>query len=209
MAKAKTKPQLVHEAGVSLDGNPSPTRTWANHHATYLAGRACVDEADALAAEMEAKWGCGRLRLLVAPETREKFDRQRYLFNRAIWHGELEDVRRESGRMVKAWRACDRLAVEAGAKAADRQAMEVTLADGTVAAIVPDNARAGLVVAEGRAVSVYTLAEIGRLLSGYPELAKVKEAWPGAKVVAVRKDVDDPLETIGDTQEPLDDPLPF
>ena len=43
---------------------------------------------------MEAKWGCDRLRLLVGPELREKFDRQRYLLNQAIWHGDLEAVRR-------------------------------------------------------------------------------------------------------------------
>ena len=41
---------------------------------------------------------------------REKFDRQRYLVNQAIWHGELEDVRRETGRMVNAWLALDRVA---------------------------------------------------------------------------------------------------
>jgi ectoine hydroxylase-related dioxygenase (phytanoyl-CoA dioxygenase family) len=55
------------------------------------------------------------LRLLVGPELREKFDRQRYLLNQSIWHGELEDVRRESGRMVNAWHALDRAAEAAGA----------------------------------------------------------------------------------------------
>ena len=63
---------------------------------------------------MEAKWGCDRLRLLVGPELREKFDRQRYLFNQAIWHGELEAVRREANRMVVAWQTLDRAATAAG-----------------------------------------------------------------------------------------------
>jgi hypothetical protein len=44
-----------------------------------LPGRACIDEADVTAAQMETRWRAGRLRLLVTPELREKFDRQRYL----------------------------------------------------------------------------------------------------------------------------------
>src|SRR6185369_8406045 len=83
-------------------------RSWARTHGTYLSGRAYIDGADETAAEMEAKWGCDRLRLLVAPDLREKFDRQRYLLNQAVWHGELEEVRREAGRMVTAWLALDR-----------------------------------------------------------------------------------------------------
>lgn len=205
MAKVK----LVHESGVTLADSSQPTRTWPNSPGTFIAGRAFVDEADAIAAEMEGKWGCDRLRLLVEPELREKFDRQRYLFNQAIWHGDLEAVRREAGRMVKAWRALDRKATDAGKAPLPPQVMEMVLKDGRVAAIVPDNARARLVLAEGRLVDVYTLDEIARLLDGYPMLAKVKESFPGATVTAVRRTVDDPLEAIGDTAEPLNDPLPF
>ena len=68
---------------------------------------------------MEAKWGVDRLRLLVSPELREKFDRQRYLLNQAIWHGELEAVRRESLRTVKAW-----LALDAAATAANKPPLQ-------------------------------------------------------------------------------------
>ena len=205
---AKTKPQLVHEAHGAF-ASSEITRTWANSPGTYLAGRAHLDDADAAAIAMERKWGCGRLRLLVPVETREKFDRQRFLLNQALWHGDLEAVRRESGRMVKAWTALDRIADAAGAKQLDRQVMEFTQADGTVVAIVPDNATASLVVSDGRRVDVYTLDEIGRLLAGYRGLATVKAAFPGATVVRVNSEVEDPLEAIGDTQDPLDDPLPF
>ena len=207
--RSSRKPQLVHDV-TAIDGDGfSPSRTWANHHATYLAGRAWIDEADALAAGMEEKWGCGRLRLLVPPELRERFDRQRYLFNQAVWHGDLEAVRRESGRMAKAWRALDRTAGEAGHGALPKDVWEIARDDGRVIAIVPDNIRARMVIAEGRHVDVYTLDEIGRLIEGYPLLAKVKETWPGATVTAVRRSVDDPLETVGDTRAPLDDEVPF
>ncbi len=79
------KPQV---AGDFALGGPKPP-AWQRSHGTHIAGRAYLDEADLTASEMEGKWGCGRLRLLVSPELREKFDRQRYLLNQAVWHGEL------------------------------------------------------------------------------------------------------------------------
>jgi hypothetical protein len=184
-------------------------RSWARTHGTYISGRAYIDGADETAAEMEAKWGCDRLRLLVSVELREKFDRQRYLFNQAIWHGELEEVRREAGRMVNAWVALDRAAVAAGKQPLAPEVWEVPLEDGTVAAIVPDYAHARAVVAEGRAVSVFALEEIGRLLSNYPEIAKAKLVFPGATITAVRRSVDDPLDAVQDTDQTLDDPIGF
>ena len=143
-----------------------------------LAGRAYIDEADLTAAQMETRWGAGRLRLLVPPEMREKFDRQRYLLNAAIWHGDLDAVRREAKRMVTAWLALDKAATAAGKAAISPLVWEVALADGTVAAIVPSDEHARAVIAEGRAVAVYTLDEIARLLSAYPDIAKAKLPSP-------------------------------
>lgn len=183
-------------------------RSWARSHGTYIAGRAYIDGADETASEMEAKWGAGRLRLLVCPELREKFDRQRYLFNQAIWHGELEQVRRESQRMVSAWLALDRDAAANGKQPISPQVWEVALADGSVAAIVPSNDHAHAVIGEGRMLAVYTLDEIGRLLSNYPEVAKAKLTFPGATVTEVRRSVEDPLNAVHDTDGPLDDPIP-
>jgi len=143
--------------------------------------------------------------LLVSPELREKFDRQRYLLNRAIWHGGLDDVKREAARMCAAWRAVDAAAEAVGAQRLDPQVMEVVLASGRVAAIVPDNDHARAVIREDRRMDVYTLEEIARLLNGFPELAKAKESFPGAEVVAVRRSIGDPLDAIHDTGEGLED----
>jgi hypothetical protein len=199
---SKPKPVVVGESVIDGGGI---TRTWANSPGTYIAGQAFIDEADKLAAAAETKWGCGRLRLLVGPELRERFDRQRYLFNQAIWHGQLEDVRREAGRMCAAWRAVDAEAERLGAGKLDPQVMEVVLADGRVAAIVPDNDHARLVTREDRRMDVYTLEEIARLLDGFPELAKVKESFPGSEVVAARRSIGDPLDAIHDTGEGLEE----
>ena len=107
------------------------SRTWANETATWLAGRAALDEADALAIELERKWGCGRLRLVVPPELRARFDRQRWKLLQAQWHGGLDDVVREAGRMARAWRALDAAAEAAGASPLSPEVWELALPDGT------------------------------------------------------------------------------
>ncbi len=143
------------------------------------------------------------MRLLVSPDLREKFDRQRYLLNQAIWHGQLEDVRVQSGRMVNAWRALDQAAEQAGAEKLDPNIMEVVLDSGVVAAIVPDLQHAQFVKREDRRMDVYTLDEIGRLLSAFPTIAAIKDSYPGAEVVRCKRSIDDPMDSIHDTDEEL------
>jgi hypothetical protein len=191
---------------------PLDTRRWTQSNGTYIAGRAALDEADKVADAMERKWGADRLRLLVGPELREKFDRQRYLFNQAIWHGELEDVRQQSARMVRAWEALNAVATKNGQQPIHPLVWEVTVGEGDaayVAAIVPDNDHAKHVLASGRQVVVYTLEEIARLLQAMPAVAKAKQTFPGAEVTASRRSIDDPLGSIHDTGEKLDDQIPF
>lgn len=183
---------------------------WQATNGTYIAGRSFLDGVDSLAAEMEAKWGAGRLPLIVPQPMREKFQRQRYLLNQAIWHGDLEAIRTQAPRMLAAWRALDRQATADGKGRLDEMVWEIALDDGSVGAIVPDSQYAARVIAEGRQVAVYTLDEIGRLLSGFPDLAKAKEVFPGATVTAVRRNVQDPLDAIEDTRDELDsDEIPF
>jgi hypothetical protein len=185
--------------------------SWARTNETYLAGQAHIDGADAVAIAMEARWGAGRLRLLVPAELRERFDRQRVLFNSAIWHGDLEAVRRESGRMVAAWQALARAAEAAGAPVLSPEVWEVSLADGTVVALVRSPEEAHAVVAEGRRVQVYTLAELAIMLENYQEVTKVKVTFPGAEVVQIRRDIPDPLDDIRDgvsLEETLEDRIP-
>lgn len=186
-----------------------PAPDWQRSHGTSITGQAYVDEADKLAAEAEAKWGADRLRLLVSPELRAKFDRQRYLLNQAIWHGDLEAVRRESERMATAWQVLDRAAEHAGADPLDPMVWEIPLKDGSVAALVPDSSHAHRVVASGRKVKVYTLEEIARLIDGFPALSEAKLIFPGATITAVRRSIPDPIDGIADTSHPIDDPLPF
>ena len=193
MAKRPAKPNPTSDRGVAVSSyKPIP---WMATPGMYIAGRSALDEADALEVELELKWGRDRLRLLVSTELREKFDRQRYLTSQARWEGDLEDVRREAQRMVKAWKALDKAAEAAGAKVLDPAIWEVCLADGTVATIVREPQLANRILAEGRRINVYTLEEIATMISAFPEVVKAKEVFPGAEVTKTKTRVADPLET--------------
>jgi hypothetical protein len=184
-------------------------RSWAQTPGTLIAGQAHIDGADHAAVTMEQKWGAGRLRLLVSTELREKFDRQRYLFNQAIWHGDLEAVRLQSARMAAAWRALDGAAEALGAPRLSPEVWEARLEDGTVAAIVRTPEEARLMAGDGsRRLTVYTLDEIARILSHHSAVTGAKLVWPGATVEAVRRPtdpLDDIRDTLGDLDAPLDD----
>jgi hypothetical protein len=186
-------------------------RSWASSYGTHLAGQAAIDGADHAAVTMENKWGAGRLRLLVDAAMREKFDKQRFKLNAAIWHGDLAEVQQEAQRMVNAWMALDRSAEAAGALKLTTRVWEVAMPDGKVLAIVREQADAKDVMAEGRGVIVYTLEEIGIMMGHYREVVKVKETWPGAEVEAIRRTINDPLDGIRDgkrLEDTLDDPVP-
>jgi hypothetical protein len=101
----------------------------------------------------------------------------------------------------------DAAATAAGKAKLSPQVWEVALADGSVAAIVPSDEHAAEVRADGRQVSVYSLEEIGRLLTAFPEIAKAKATFPGAEVTQIAKRVNDPLDAIHDSDTPLDDRL--
>jgi len=201
-----TKPKGRKPAASKSVANPNGVNLkWQLTAGMALAGQEAIDDVHMVAVEMERKWGRGRLRLLVDADLREKFDRQRYLFGNAIWTGELPDVQREAKRMMAAWRALDRRATEAGRQTLPATVWEVALSDGTVAVIVKEPELA-YQIADGRRANVYTLEEIGRLIEGFPMLAKVKEAFPGAVVERVGDEIPDPLGDFRfDVGAPLDD----
>jgi hypothetical protein len=209
MTKAPKKTKaLAYDNGIVVDVDAGPSRTWATSPGQYLAGRAAIDEADNIAATAEAYWGVGRLRLLVPIELREKFDRQRYLLNQAIWHGDLEAVRREASRMVKAWEALWKAAEDRHADPIRLNVWETTFSDGTVVAIVRTSAEAHKVIADGRKVAVYTLEEVKTLLESHSLVNAVKKAFEGARVEKATQTPSDPLNAFSDSRRPIDEPFP-
>jgi hypothetical protein len=80
----------------------------------------------------------------------------------------------------------------------------VTLADGTVLAIIRTSAYAPQ-VAGGRRTVIYTLDEVANMMLLWPDVMKAKLQWPGAEVVRVRRPTD-PIKDIPARARSLDDP---
>jgi hypothetical protein len=173
---------------------PPPPPRWDSDPTCYITGRSHIDKATYLGAQAETHWGCGRLRLLVSDELRIKFDSQRFKLQQAIEHGELQDVIHEANRMALAWMVLDKTARAAGHPPLSLTVWETRLDDGSVAAIVPDDSVAKGVVANDRAMAVFTLSEIGKLLSHYQGVVQAKLVFPGATVEHVSRSVPDPLD---------------
>lgn len=180
---------------------------WHATNGTYITGESFITEMDKVAWAMEKVWGAGRLRLLVDADLRDKFDRQRYLINNAIWHGDLEAVRQQSKRMIAAWRALDKAAREIGAGPLSPTVWEIALPGGSVMAVVQTVEEMREVKTNGRDVQVYALEEIARIVAAQQNICAVKKHFPGALVTAVKRSHSDPLNGIPDSKNTLDDPL--
>jgi hypothetical protein len=163
------------------------------------------DGLEAARVELEAKWGVGRAELLAGDELRARWRRQCESWRAAYaaaWEGQfltrdaLQLVQEKAAAMRRGYAALDAAASEAGHRPIQPWVWEVLLPQGEVAAIVQTNAEAGHVIAEGRYVVVYTLAEIGNVLAALPDaLQMAKQVWPGARFQAPKG----PPRTIPDT----------
>ena len=163
-------------------------------------GQGIIDGVEHVRGELERQWGVGRLRLIVSQELRSRFDRQASMFQSAIDRGTIEDVREQGRRMINAWRALNRVAVDAGEPVLHPLVWEVQLGDGRVVALVRTQAEARHVRQSGRQIELWTLDEVARLIVAFPTIVKAKELWPGAEVVSARMHV---------PEMPLDgDPVP-
>lgn len=148
---------------------------------------------DALAREMERKWGDERLPSLVPDELSLRFYKQACKLREATRSGRDEDTITEAKRMELAWRTLDAEATRLGGEPIKPCVWEVRLSDGSVAAIVRDEDERYAVDSQGRAMRVYTLKEIARLLEVHPEVAAIKDKWPGATVQEARVPAPDPF----------------
>lgn len=177
---------------------------WVRNFDDAAAGSAAIGEVDRLAYEMENFWGVGRLRLLVSLDLRERFDRQVLLYRNAIRQGAVSDVTAQATRMAAGWRKLDRQAREDGHRgvAEVAEVWETATPDGEVVAIVKNDADAAHVLRSGRALQVYTLAEIARLLGAVGNsIGVIKTVFPGAKVL--------PHIPSPDVVGSFDDEIPF
>lgn len=183
---------------------------WQKSYGMFITGQSFIDEAKIVEREMNRRWGAGRLRMIVGPELRDKFDRQRYLFNQAIWHGELEDLRQQAQRMINAWKALDKQATSTGQTIMLPEVWDIVSPKGNVYAFVRDRDDAKVYERDRPNVRVFTLEEICLVLDAQEAVGEAKEAFPYAEVVGWSfGSVGDVLDDIEDTSYDLDDEIPF
>lgn len=165
---------------------------------------AALDGLDDTANSMERKWGLGRLRLVVGDELRAKFDRQSAILDKFLWSPESDrqTIIDKIQAMKRAWIALDQTATQSGYEPRPPALVECPLPGGGVAVIAWEGVATALLndYAKGRAAVVYTIEEIGRMIEAARPIMAIKEAFPGAKVEAIRVKRPTELEmALGDT----------
>lgn len=125
--------------------------------------REMVRKVDAVALDMEAKWGRGLLPKLVSSLLASKFDAQANKLDHAVNTGLTVEVIKHANAMIRAWAALDAAAIEAGHKPSPAQAWRTTMEGGKALWIAKDDQEASKVIEKG--ATVLTVEEVGNLLS--------------------------------------------
>lgn len=157
----------------------------------------CLYGVDARVAEMERKWGIGRLRMLVSQPTRERFDMAQAMWRKSVEACQaskvmpeplLAELEAHAAMMMRAWAAVDAEATQAGQKPLQPEWWEVQPDDPADPVICltrtlqEAHAVAAQAKAEGRLVTVWSLCEVGRVIKAQSLASSIKAMWPGAQV---------------------------
>jgi len=177
---------------------------WQTSYGLYIAGSEAIDDMKVVIRAMEDKLGVGALRMKVGAELREKFDRQRYLTNQAIWAGDLEELRTQTKRMISAYRALDKAAEAAGESRKPVEQWEAVLDFGAVLVVVKHPDDVVKVAADGRKKVVWSLDEVAALVDQQTATMYAKLAFPGATVIKTDSQIDDPLNNLKTSDTDLD-----
>ena len=155
---------------------------------------------DDVVSDMERRWGVDRLVWLVPVDLRDRFEAQMDKLNAAI--DKCEGVEHEVEVTLRGVAALEQAAIAAGVKPLTGEWVEGRMPDGTTLAIVPTDYEVAKVKQDNREMRVYSVDEIGRILSEWQAskvVDKVKDVFTGATVEKVKTK----LETT------LNDEIPF
>lgn len=151
-----------------------------------------TSELDDVVASYERTWGINRLPLIVSAETAARFRAAEALHRQEHELGcTPERSATLNAMMFRAWTALAKEAVARGHKPLGPSCFEAEWAPGRIFAIAVDAEHAQALnarnKAEGRDVSVWTVAEVGALIGDIPLVRAIKDTWPGAEVRPLTK----------------------
>lgn len=154
---------------------------------TYDQIQAQIVPVDRAVRDSEGKWGAGRLVTLLQPSTLEAWARGWRAWNEALSTGDLDAVVSLAPKIIAALRFMDAEATAAGHQALAVTAWETALEDGRVLCVVRTAAEAHALASTqaGRALVVWTMEELARVIPKLETLYSVKAAFPGALVQRV------------------------
>jgi len=173
------------EAIGRMDTEYVPMKDWQYDQ---IAG--AIKPLDALAVEMEAKWGRGRLQELVSPETSAKFEAAKAKLDVAIHDLDVPLVIQRSKSLMRGWSVMEKEAIEAGHEAAPPDvwychAPKENGKDEFSCAIAKNASTANLAQTD---LPVYTLDEVARIMRQYrlDTLSNpVKQLFPGSEITNI------------------------
>lgn len=144
-------------------------------------------------AEAEARWGYDRLVKLVPPDLAEKFGSAKAKLDDAIEADDPEAVAKKAAVLIRGIDALERWCEENDVSPEPEQPVIATAADGRRIGIARDIGEATLLRRDGGFdFEVYSLEEVANIVLSHQTalVSTVKDAFPGAKVTAVKADAD-------------------
>lgn len=156
---------------------------------------------DGACREMDRKWGVDRLPELVSPATAARWGQAMADLNAAIDSGDEALTVQKVNACLRGFSAMDAEATAAGHQPIPPAAQEIEI-DGQLCAVLWDAAQWPAYQKARPGIRVYTPLEVANALAHYGKIvAAVKDSFPGAEVVTVRK----PTKL----EEELQDSIPF
>lgn len=162
-----------------------PMKSWEYDQ---IAG--AVKPLDALAVEMESRWGRGRLEELVSPSTAARFEAAKAKLDIAIHDRDVGLVIKRAETMMRGWKALENEAIAAGYEPAppDVWFCHAPAEDGKEEvsfAIAKTASTANLAQTD---LPVYTLDEVARIVRAWRLkhlVHSVKDVWPDAELISI------------------------
>ena len=177
----------------------TPSAMWSDNRAEIC--RAAVNSVDAVARELEMKWGIGKLEELASPKLAVKFEQARQNFSEACELDDSDYLVQKANNLITGWRKLETTAIEAGHKPGSAEVWYGIAPPDCGEynfAIVKWGSDAANIDKDKYPI-VYTLDEVCRIIKSLqrPLLEAAKTEFKQSKIIDIK--------TGGD----LNDPIPF
>ena len=177
----------------------SVSAMWSDNRAEIC--RAAVNSVDAVARELEMRWGIGKLEELASPKLAVKFEQARQNFSEACQLDDSDYLVQKANNLITGWKKLETTALEAGHKPGEAEVwygIAPPDCDEYNFAIVKWGSDAANIDRDKYPI-VYTLDEVCRIIKSFqrPLLEAAKTEFKQSKIIDIK--------TGGD----LNDPIPF